>query len=91
MPLGPLPVVFDIAAPRAVEPARQCPAARLALVQQMVRQVGLAESINRNCPIFKLHMPSTEADHVINIAFNMFAGGTCLEHLELRRSGFRTA
>ena len=63
----------------------------LAFVQQIVRQVGLAESINRNCPIFKLHMPSTEADHVINIAFNMFAGGTCLEHLELRRSGFRTA
>jgi hypothetical protein len=58
----------------------------LAFVQQMVRQVGLAESINRNCPIFKLHMPYTEADHVLNIAFNMFAGGTCLEHLELRRN-----
>ena len=39
----------------------------LATVQQMVRQVGLAESINRHCPIFKMHMPYTEADHVLNI------------------------
>ena len=58
----------------------------LTLVQQMVRQVGLAESINRHCPIFKMHMPYTEADHVLNIAFNLIAGGTCLEHLELRRN-----
>lgn len=58
----------------------------LAVVQQMVRQIGLAESINRKCPIFKLHMPYTEADHVLNMAFNLFAGGTCLEHLELRRN-----
>ncbi len=58
----------------------------LAVVQQMVRQVGLAESVNRGCPIFKMHMPCTEADHVLNIAFNLFAGGACLEHLELRRN-----
>lgn len=58
----------------------------LATVQQMVRQVGLSEAINRHCPIFKLHMPYTEADHVLNIAFNLFAGGSCLEHLELRRN-----
>lgn len=58
----------------------------LAIVQQMVRQVGLADSINRRCPVFKKHMPYSEADHVLNIAFNLIAGGTCLEHLELRRN-----
>ena len=58
----------------------------LALVQQMVRQVSLAETINRHCPIFKMHMPYSEADHVLNIAFNLTTGGTCLEHLELRRN-----
>lgn len=58
----------------------------LAVVQQLVRQIGLAESINGRCPNFKFHMPYTEADHVLNIAFNIFAGGTCLEHLELRRN-----
>ena len=45
-----------------------------------------AEDINRICPIFKMHLPYSEADHVLNIAFNLLAGGTCLEHLELRRT-----
>ena len=58
----------------------------LTLVQQIVRQVGLAESINRHCPIFKVHLPYTEADHVLNIVYNILAGGTCLEHIELRRN-----
>lgn len=57
----------------------------LGIVQQMVKQLGLTESINRNCPIFKMHLPYSEADHVLNIAYNLLAGGTCLEHLELRR------
>ena len=58
----------------------------LTLVQQIVRQVGLAESINRHCPILKVHLPYTEADHVLNIVYNILAGGTCLEHIELRRN-----
>ena len=57
----------------------------LGVVQQMVKQLNLAETINRNCPIFKMHLPYSEADHVLNIAYNLLAGGTCIEHLELRR------
>jgi hypothetical protein len=58
----------------------------LGVVQQLVKQLGLAESINRNCPIFKVRLPYSEADHVLNIAYNVMAGGSCLEHLELRRT-----
>lgn len=58
----------------------------LGVVQQLVRQLGVAQSINRGCPIFKFHLPYSEADHVLNIAYNLLAGGTCLEHLELRRN-----
>lgn len=58
----------------------------LGVVQQLVKQLGLAESINRTCPIFRLRLPYSEADHVLNIAYNVMAGGTCLEHLELRRT-----
>lgn len=58
----------------------------LGVVQELVRQLGVAESINRVCPIFKFHLPYSEADHVLNVAYNLLAGGTCLEHLELRRS-----
>lgn len=35
--------------------------------------------------MLKLHLPYDEADHVMNIAFNLLAGGDCLEHLEDRR------
>ena len=55
-------------------------------VQQLVRQLDVAGGINRLCPIFRFHLPYSEADHVLNIAFNLLAGGSCLEHLELRRN-----
>jgi hypothetical protein len=58
----------------------------LGVVQQLVRQLEVAQSIHRGCPIFKFHLPYSEADHVLNIAYNLLAGGTCLEHLALRRS-----
>jgi hypothetical protein len=58
----------------------------LGIVQQLVKRLGLAESINRGCPILKLRLPYSEADHVLNIAYNLIAGGTCIEHLELRRT-----
>ena len=57
----------------------------LGVIQQMVKQLDLTGSINRLCPIFKMRLPYSEADHVLNIAYNILAGGTCLEHLELRR------
>ena len=34
----------------------------------------------------KIHLPYHDSDHVLNIAYNLLAGGTCLEHLELLRS-----
>ena len=58
----------------------------LGVIQQIVKQLGLAESINRRCPIFKVRLPYSEADHVLNMAYNLLAGGTCIEHLELRRN-----
>ena len=36
--------------------------------------------------LFKIYLPYAESDHVLNIAYNLLAGGTCLEHLELRRN-----
>ena len=47
---------------------------------------GLAENINRSVHVLKRHLPYHESDHVLNIACNLLAGGTCLEHLELRRN-----
>lgn len=53
---------------------------------ELIKQVGLRTEINRAAPVFKVYAPYDEADHVFNIALNLMAGGTCLEHLEIRRN-----
>ena len=58
----------------------------IGLIHQMVNQLGLAEQINRHVPLFKMYLPYSESDHVLNVAYNILAGGTCLEHLEYRRN-----
>ncbi|MGN6548169.1 MAG: IS1380 family transposase, partial [Aureliella sp.] len=58
----------------------------LGAIMQLINTVELRKHINRAIPLFKLYMPYDEADHVLNIALNLLAGGTCLDHLELRRT-----
>jgi len=49
-------------------------------------RTGLVEAIDRNLRVLKRHLPYHESDHVLNIAYNILAGGTCLEDLERRRT-----
>jgi len=58
----------------------------IGVMMQLIRQLDLRKHINRDAPVFQFHAPYDEADHVFNIALNLLAGGTCLEHLELRRN-----
>lgn len=51
----------------------------------VAKQLDLRKEINKAIPLFKLHLPYDESDHVLNIAMNLLAGGNCLEHLEDRR------
>src|SRR5262249_47266929 len=43
------------------------------------------QEIDRKLHLLKRHLPYHESDHVLNIAFNILAGGRRIEHLELRR------
>ena len=52
---------------------------------ELTKQLDLRKEINRAIPLFKLHLPYDEADHVLNIAMDLLAGGNCLEHIEDRR------
>lgn len=52
---------------------------------EMTKQLDLRKEINQAVPLFKLHLPYDEADHVFNISLNLLAGGQCLEHIEDRR------
>jgi hypothetical protein len=58
----------------------------LGMITELIRKTDLRRQINRAVPIFKLYAPYDEADHVLNIALNLLTGGTCLDHLELRRN-----
>jgi hypothetical protein len=66
--------------------ARAISAGGIGMIHQMAKQLGLDDAINRSVNLFKLYLPYSESDHVLNIAYNLLAGGTCLEHLELRRN-----
>jgi len=50
------------------------------------RRLGLIEAIDQRLHLLKVHLPYHESDHVLNIAYNLLAGGTCLEHLEELRN-----
>jgi hypothetical protein len=51
----------------------------------MVQRLGLVQEIDLNLELLKVHLPYHESDHVLNIAYNILAGGERLEDIELRR------
>jgi hypothetical protein len=55
-------------------------------IHLLVRQLGLAEAIDRRLHLLKLHLPYHESDHVLNFAYNALCDGTCLQDLEWRRN-----
>jgi hypothetical protein len=55
-------------------------------IHLLARKVGLIEDIDRDLHLLKRHQPYHESDHVLNIAYNLLAGGSRLEHIEVRRN-----
>lgn len=55
-------------------------------VHLLVKRLGLDQAIDDRLGLLKVHLPYHESDHVLNVAYNLLAGGTRLEHLELLRS-----
>ncbi len=51
----------------------------------MVQRLGLVEDIDRSLELLKVHLPYHESDHVLNLAYNILAGGQRIEDIELRR------
>ena len=58
----------------------------LAAIIELIKTLGLRQELNRSAEVLKLKLPYDEADHIFNIAFNLLAGGTCLDHIEHRRN-----
>jgi len=55
-------------------------------IHELARSTGLVEEIDGALNLLKFHQPYHESDHVLNIAYNVLAGGRCLEDLELLRN-----
>jgi hypothetical protein len=55
-------------------------------IHLLARKVGLIRDIDENLHLLKRHLPYHESDHVLNIADNLLAGGSRLEHIEVRRN-----
>ena len=58
----------------------------IALVHEMARSLGLADSIDSHVHVLKRHFPYHESDHVLSIAYSVMSGGTCLEDIERLRN-----
>ncbi len=54
-------------------------------VHLLVQRLGLVEDLDRHLHLLKVHLPYHESDHVLNLAYNILAGGQRLEDIELRR------
>ena len=52
----------------------------------LARRTGLIEAIDRRLHLLKVHLPYHESDHVLNVAYNILAGGICLQDIELQRN-----
>ena len=52
----------------------------------LARSSGLIGAIDRDLHLLKVHLPYHESDHVLNLAYNILAGGTCIEDIELLRN-----
>jgi hypothetical protein len=55
-------------------------------IHLLAQKLGLVSDINDNLHLLKRHQPYFESDHVLNIAYNLMAGGSRIEHLEVRRT-----
>ena len=55
-------------------------------IHLLARKLGLVHDIDERLHLLKRHLPYHESDHVLNIAYNLLAGGSRIEHLEVRRN-----
>ncbi len=53
---------------------------------RLIDNLQLRRFINQSAAALRIHLPYDEADHSFNIAMNLLAGATFLEHLEHRRN-----
>lgn len=74
-------VVYEIA-----ERTRAIGFGGIGAMHKLVCRLKLDQLINDKLELLKFHVPYHESDHVLNIAYNVLSGGTCLEDIERLRN-----
>jgi len=57
----------------------------IGVIHTMARRIGLVKEIDKELHLLKRHLPYHESDHVLNLAYNILAGGEGFEDIELLR------
>src|SRR3954464_5086864 len=52
----------------------------------LAKRLDLADALDAELHLLKRHLPYHESDHVLNLTYNILAGGTCIQDLELLRN-----
>jgi hypothetical protein len=57
----------------------------IGVIHTLAKRIGLVKQINKQLHLLKRHVPYHESDHVLNLAYNVLAGGEGFEDIELLR------
>lgn len=55
-------------------------------IHQLANKVGLVKALNLHLRVLERRRPYSDADHILNIAYNVLCGGLVLDDIELRRN-----
>jgi hypothetical protein len=54
-------------------------------MHRLVTEIGLVAAIDDSLRLLAVHLPYSESDHVLNLAYNVLTGGTRLEDIDRHR------
>ena len=57
----------------------------IGVIHLMAKRLGLVKEIDKQLHLLKRHLPYHESDHILNLTYNVLAGGSRLEDIELQR------
>jgi len=57
----------------------------IGVIHTLAKRIGLVKEIDKYLHLLKRHVPYHESDHVLNLAYNVLAGGEGFEDIELLR------
>jgi hypothetical protein len=58
----------------------------IGVMHNLVQRLGLPRALDEELQLLKQHRPYKESDHILNIVYNILAGGRTLDDLELLRN-----